>query len=163
MRADIATWYNKPSCFFKYEFEAMKFLMDQVNIVLAKYPLPKVKSEILEILLCNDGTERFEVIKCSTGRGKYLTYQFWLPYPLINKGKETQLEPFIHYIFEGLTQALLPFGLPENEIREAEKIVKNEIVGNKKYEYVPSRDELVMEIIIAGLKEKHKNNPNVII
>jgi hypothetical protein len=163
MESWITNHYNKPSCFVKIDKKAFGFMMEQIDHLLAVYPLPKIKAETLEILLCNDGTERFEVIKCSTGRGKYLTYQFWLPYPQITKNKVTDLEPFITYLFEGFLIALTPFGVPENEIRNVQTIVKNEIVGKEKYKYTPSRDELITEMTLAMLKEEYKNNPNVII
>jgi len=162
MKISISTWYNKPSCFFNYDFKAVKFIMEKTDELLEKYPI-KVKAQTLEILLCNDGTDRFEVIKTSTGRGHYLSFQFWLPYPKITKNKLTDLESFTDFLFEGLVLALEPFGIPKNEIQKVQEIVKNELVENPKYAYVPSRDELVMEKILAEMKEKYKDNPNIII
>lgn len=163
MKTDITTWYNKPSCFFRISYETRKCISHSVNELLVRFPLPKVKAETLEILLCNDGTDRFEIIKCSTGRGKYLTYQFWLPYPKITKDKITDNEPFTDYLFEGLVQALVPFGVPESEIRDTQAAVKAEIVNNTQYEYVPTKDDKVMEIVLDKMRELYKNNPNVVV
>jgi len=163
MISTIHSWYNKPSCFFKYDVGAMQFIIKLVNELLEAHPL-KVKSSVLEILLCNDGTDRFEIEKTSTGRGEYLTFQFWLPYPKITReNKVTDLEPFIAYLFDGLVEALTPFGMPETEIRKRQEVAQNEIIGNPKYEFQPSRDDLVMDKILAQMKEQYKDNPNVII
>jgi len=162
MRTSLFTYYNEPSCFFRLSAETKGFLMSAIDELLEKYPI-KVKAQTLEILLCNDGTDRFEVIKTSTGRGQYLSFQFWLPYPKITKNKVTDLESFTNFLFEGLILALEPFGIPKSEIQKIQEIVKNELVENPKYVYVPSRDELVMEKILAEMKEKYKDNPNIII
>jgi len=162
MKTTINKWYNKPSCFFKISTTTRIYIAQKIDELLEKYPI-KVKAQTLEILLCNDGTDRFEVIKTSTGRGQYLSFQFWLPYPKITKNKVTDLESFTNFLFEGLVLALEPFGIPKNEIQKIQEIVKNELVENPKYVYVPSRDELVMEKILAEMKEKYKDNPNIII
>jgi len=158
----ITNHYNEPSCFIRVASAAKKYIREQLEGLLEKYPI-KVKAHTLEILLCNDGTDRFEVIKTSTGRGHYLSFQFWLPYPKITKNKVTDLESFTNFLFEGLILALEPFGIPKSEIQKIQEIVKNELVENPKYVYVPSRDELVMEKILAEMKEKYKDNPNIII
>ncbi len=159
----ITNHYNKPSCFIKLNILAKKYMSRQIENLLECFPLPKIKAETFEILLCNDGTDRFEIKKCSTGRGKYLTYQFWLPYPKITKDKITDLEPFTDYLFEGLVQALVPFGVPEGEIRQTQASVKAEILNDPQYEYVPSRDDQVMETILAKMRELYKENPNVVV
>ena len=162
METWISNHYNKPSCFIKIHREAFGFMSKKIDELLEKYPI-KVKAQTLEILLCNDGTDRFEVIKTSTGRGHYLSFQFWLPYPKITKNKLTDLESFTDFLFEGLVLALEPFGIPKNEIQKIQEIVKNELIENPKYAYVPSKDDLVMEKILAEMKEKYKDNPNIII
>ena len=148
----ITGYYTYVDYSFDISYQVKKIISTSITQqILKKYEFPKIKSEILEILLMTDGkTPDLVVTKNSkTTRGKYLSYSLWLPYHKIVKSGKVDLNVFIDEVFDGLTQILTEYGVNENDVRKLQKNVKAEVVGNSEYDFVLSKSQAAMRKIIA--------------
>ncbi len=113
------------------------------NQILMGFPLPKVKSEILEILLDTDGiSEDIKIEKLSkTNRGKYLSFRVYLPYTKIVRAEGLDLQIFVAYFFEALEKVLMPYGITSEQIEVCKKSVVEESLDKEEYRFTISEPQ----------------------
>jgi hypothetical protein len=159
MEISITGNYTVPNFNFDLEIAYLNLLGDKIEQnLLHKFPLPKVKSQELEIYICTDGksTESFIQKISKTDKGKFLTFYFWLPYTKIvkqineNMSVEMDLVVFTEEFFACLKQVLITYNIDEKSITQTQQEILDEITANKTYIFNISAQETAWRI---GKKE----------
>jgi hypothetical protein len=151
----LTTLINDPNEKLGLQTTFKKLIMENVdNQILTNSCFSKIKSLYLEVLICTHRGD-FEIKKCSkTDRGKYFTFQFWLPYPLI-MAADNYLVAFIDYVFDGLKQVVAPYNLPIEILENCRKDVKEELLAHQnQYKYVRPAFEDIIDKALEELDKK---------
>ena len=158
MKISISGIFSVPRFHFDLASPFINLLKDEVKEnILQKYPLPKVKSEELEIYICTDGTDEPSAIRkiSKTDRGNYLTFHFWISYPkVVNRITEMlfvdmNLDAFVKEFMFCLQEALKNYGISENVFLETENSILEKLNTDiEKYQFVFTESEGQMRLRI---------------
>ena len=94
----ILGYYTTPDYSLKMSNKLFNLLRQTINNeILAKYTFPKIKSTVFEILIDSEvETNQRRVVQLSkTGRGKYFSFRFFLPYQVVTENKKLNIPAFI--------------------------------------------------------------------
>lgn len=158
MEISLTASYTVPPYRFDLSIDFLRLLSQKIKEnILQKYPLPKVKSEELEIYICTDGTDEPSAIRkiSKTDRGKYLTFHFWISYPkVVNRITEMlfvdmNLDAFVKEFMFCLQEALKNYGISENVFLETENSILEKLNTDiEKYQFVFTESEGQMRLRI---------------
>jgi hypothetical protein len=149
MELSITSFLNTPTEVYRIEPSLHELIRQTIdNQILNQAYFAKVKAKQLEVLICTHRGD-FEVKKCSkTDRGKYFTFQFWIPYPQLMAAPNSVLA-FVDFFFEALHHVFEPYQVPAQLIENTKNEVREEIMADpQKYEYVPSDHDLILEKVV---------------
>ncbi len=159
-KISILGYYTTPEHDLEMSNKLFNLLRQTINNkILAKYTFPKIKSTVFEILIDSEvETDNRRVIQLSkTGRGKYFSFRFFLPYNVVTKSKKLNITAFIHEFMEGIRTALSQFKLvPDEHIDQLKDQLIAETKDKKEYEHVKSDDEIAMEKVMKEFRELRK-------
>lgn len=144
MKLGIIGYFTNPEYQLEIGAKVKKKIMESIeNQLLIPFPLPKVKSEILEILLDTDGTSTERKVEklSKTNRGKYLSFRVILPYTQIVRVEGIDLQAFIEEFFGAMQEILMPYGIGLECIEKCKNTVLEEIVGKKEYIFTPNETQ----------------------
>jgi hypothetical protein len=79
-------------------------------------------------------------------KDKFINWGLWLPYEDI-ANSENQVLPYLKYYFDALIVVFKYYGINEVRLREIEKSVENEIIGNSEYDY----EEDIIDLDLSDL------------
>ena len=156
----ILGYYTTPDYSLKMSNKLFNLLRQTINNeILAKYTFPKIKSTVFEILIDSEvETNQRRVVQLSkTGRGKYFSFRFFLPYQVVTENKKLNIPSFISEFMEGIRTALSQFNLvPDKHIDQLKEQLIAETKGKKEYEHIKSTDEIAMEKALEQFREMRK-------
>jgi hypothetical protein len=93
-----------------------------------------------------------------------LEYKIRLPYEAF-AGDEDALEPYLHYVFEGLIIALKNHGITEESLRTLQAEIRSETLNNPDYAYpkpLPTYADLQLLLKERGITDKHAYRKSIL-
>lgn len=154
----IIGYYTTPRHAFKIAGLLLDLIEQKINNeILAKYTFPKVKSQILEIMLDAEVEKNTRIITqlSKTGRGQFLSFRFCLPYTKIVENGKVNNTVFIDEFMEAVREALSQFNVvPDELIDNLKKQLITKTEGKKEYVYVvPEQDKKLRKIVDKVMEE----------
>lgn len=159
-KISILGYYTTPDCDLKMSNKLYNLLRQTINNeILAKYKFPRVKSTVFEILIDTEvETNNRRVIQLSkTGRGKYFSFRFFLPYNVVTENKKLNIVAFINEFMEGIRTALSQFNeVPDEHLDHLKEQLIAETKGKTEYEHVKTDHEIATEKVMKKFRELRK-------
>lgn len=144
MKVNLFAFHNEPNEFLFLSVPFLEMLSTEIDrILLSSENLNRVKAQNLEILICTY-RGNFEVKPISkTNRGKYWSFQMWLPYQELQPSNKEQLLVFTHFLCQTLDYIFKKYNMTEKIWTDFQPFILRTLAENPdKYTFKPEKDEI---------------------
>lgn len=138
MIVTVGSWFNEPGISFKISYRVHNLIREfLVNKIMKPYGLEERDTQFLLNLVTATSlkTKELDVRGPEINkRGKAISYGLWLPYEKITSSS-TYLETYLHYYFNALVIVFKNYDVPEQSIRDTQKLVEEKVLNDEMYAY----------------------------
>ena len=133
----ISCLFSEPGFKFHISYKVDNFIRDKLRILMHTYKLDEKDKDLFLglVVSTNSKTKKVEVKGPDVDKkNKFINWGLWLPYEdIVNTNN--QLVPYLKYIFEAMVIVFGKYDVKEEDVKEIQKIVENEVVNNPEYIY----------------------------
>lgn len=138
MKLTISSLYCEPGVKFSISHKVGNLLREKLieKIMIPYNLIEKDQDKFLGLIVSTSSKTKEVDVKGPDydKKNNFVNWGLWLPYREIKEAQD-QLIPFLKYFFDAVAILFKKYNVKEEDIRQVQKSIEEEVINNQKYKY----------------------------